>query len=223
MKYILTAGWEDGIADLTHRLVQELSSKKKVLWLVCGGSNVAAITQIIDNIPSTLRKNLTITLADERYGEPGHVKSNWQQLVKAGFNGEKANLLQVLQNGLNFKQTLEHYKQLIEQAFNKNDAVIAHLGIGHDGNIAGILPESPAAKETEALVAGYKSNAYTHLTLTFPGLRQIDAAYAFAFGSIKREALKTLQTKVIDPLHQPAQILKQLPEAYVYSDQVGVN
>jgi len=222
MKYILTAGWEDGIADLTQRLVQELASKKRVLWLVCGGSNVPAVTQVIDNIPSNLRQNLTITLADERYGEPGHAKSNWQQLLRAGFNAEDANLLPVLQQGLNFKQTLERYKQLIEKAYKKSDAIIAHLGIGYDGRIAGILPDSPAAQEDEAWVTGYKSSPYTRLTLTFPGLRQIDAAYAFAFGNIKRDILKTLQAKVIDPLHQPAQILKQLPEAYVYSDQIGV-
>jgi 6-phosphogluconolactonase/glucosamine-6-phosphate isomerase/deaminase len=54
--------------------------------------------------------------------------------------------------------------------------------------------------------------------LTFPALRHITAAYAFAFGNTKQQALSTLKDRSVPPREQPAQILKQLPEAYVYSD-----
>ena len=46
------------------------------------------------------------------------------------------------------------------------------------------------------------------------------AAYVFAFGADKKPALENLLTN-IDLIVQPAQILKSLPEAYVYNDQVG--
>jgi 6-phosphogluconolactonase/glucosamine-6-phosphate isomerase/deaminase len=222
MQYILTAGWEDGVADLTERLVRELAGGKRVLWLTSGGSNVLPTVQVMDNIPLALSKNLTILPADERYDkDPDHAESNLAQHLKAGFNAEQATLLPVLQTGLSLEQTVDRYRQLAEQALNSSDIVIAQLGIGPDGHIAGIMIDSPAAHENTALVVGYPDPPLTRMTLTFPGLRRIDTAYVFAFGKPKQRTLKTLETEALAPSEQPAQILKQLPEAYVYSDQVG--
>ncbi len=221
MKYILTAGWEDGIADLTERLVIELANDKRVLWLTCGGSNIQASVQIMDNISSELSRNLSVMLADERYGRPGHAQSNWTQLMQAGFDAKQATLLPVLQAGLNLAQTSSYYNKLAAKAIGDHEVIIAQLGIGQDGHIAGIKPDSLAANNTEALVVGYQDPPLVRLTLTFAGLRCINAAYAFAFGDAKRKALSLLQSHSLELTKQPAQILKQLPEAYVYNDQVG--
>jgi 6-phosphogluconolactonase/glucosamine-6-phosphate isomerase/deaminase len=221
MKYILTAGWDDGVADLTERLVRELAAGKSVLWLTSGGSNIPASVQIMDNISANLSRNLSVSLADERYGDPGHSESNWAQLIQAGFSGKQAALLPVLQAGASFEQTISSYTKLIDEAFANHDVIIAQLGIGQDGHIAGIVPDSPAAAEKTKLVAGYQDPPLARLTLTFPGLRRITAAYAFAFGKPKQRALVSLQSKASDLSHEPAQILNELPEAYMYSDQVG--
>lgn len=221
MKFILTAGWEDGVADLAERLVRELANGKRVLWLLSGGSNIPASVQIMENIPEEQSRNLSISLIDERYGPPGHSKSNWAQLMAAGFDAKHANLLPILQTGDSFEAAIEHFEQLATEAFDNHEVIIAQLGIGEDGHIAGILPGSPAAKEKKAFVTGYEAPPLSRLTLTFPGLRRIHAAYAFAFGEPKKEALQTLQAKTVKLEKQPAQILKELPEAYLYNDQVG--
>jgi hypothetical protein len=49
----------------------------------------------------------------------------------------------------------------------------------------------------------------------------LTAAYVFAFGDAKREALQQLRDESLSLDDQPAQIIKQLPEAYVYSDQLS--
>lgn len=221
MKYILTAGWDDGVADLTSRLVKELAGNKRVLWLVSGGSNIPSSVQIMENISAEQSKRLSISLADERFGEPGHSESNWTQLMDAGFRAKRATMLPVLRPGNTFEQALYHYIELIEKAYKENDVIIAQLGIGQDCHVAGILPSSPATKEETALVAGYEAPPLTRLTLTFPALRQVTAAYVFAFGKPKHKALVALQEHTATPLEQPAQILNELPEAYMYSDQVG--
>jgi 6-phosphogluconolactonase/glucosamine-6-phosphate isomerase/deaminase len=221
MKYILTAAWDDGVADLTERLVRELAGGKRVLWLASGGSNIPSSVQIMDNISSGHSKNLSVSLIDERYGEPGHSESNWAQLMQAGFKGKQATLLPVLRPGLSFGQTAKAYEELIEKAFAANDVAIAQLGIGPDGHVAGILPGSPAAEEKTALVAGYDAPPLKRLTLTFVALRHITAAYVFAFGEPKREALAALREGTLPLKRQPAQILNELTEAYMYSDQVG--
>lgn len=221
MKYILTAGWDDGVADLTERLVRELAAGKRVLWLVSGGSNIPVSVQIMDNISSELSRNLSVMLADERYGEIGHPESNWAQLLQAGFEAKQATSLPILKAGLDFEQTTVNYNKLAGQAFAGNDATIAQLGIGEDGHIAGILPGSAASLETKDLVAGYESLPLSRMTLTFTGLKKISAAYVFAFGNNKHQALETLQSQDLPLGEQPSQILKKLPEAYLYSDQIG--
>lgn len=223
MHFILTADWEEGITDLTQRLDRELSEGKRVLWLVSGGSNISASVQTMSNLQSELTANLSITLGDERYGEVGHADSNWAQLLQAGFDPAKATIYPVLQEDLSFEATVDRFNKLVNQAFAENDIVIAQLGIGADGHIAGILPESEAALEDTALVKGYDGGNYKRVTLTFPALLKIQASYTFAYGEAKRQALTNLKEGRLDITAQPSQILRELPEAYVYNDQLGDN
>lgn len=224
MKFILTAGWEDGTADLTQCLIKELSAGKKVLWLLSGGSNIPVSVEAMDKISSELSKNLTVSLADERYGKQAdYADSNWTKLMAAGFNAKEATLKPVLAANLSFDETVERYENIISDGLANCDLVLAQLGIGEDGHIAGILPASPAASETKSLVCGYQSQPYLRLTLTFKALKKVDVAYTYAFGSNKHETLNTLHQQKLPLERQPAQILKQIPAAFLYSDQIGEN
>ncbi len=221
MQFILSTGWEDGIADLTQRLVHELSSGKKVLWLVSGGSNIHASIQIMNHITADLSETLTIMPVDERYGPEGHDNSNWASLLKAGFKTRHAKTLPVLEGELSFQATIIRFQHLASKAFTSSDSILGQLGIGDDGHIAGILPNSEATRAREEMVVGYHTPIYDRLTLTFSAIKQITAAYTFAFGEAKANALKILETKIVPLEQQPAQILKHMHESYVYNDQRG--
>jgi 6-phosphogluconolactonase/glucosamine-6-phosphate isomerase/deaminase len=221
MQFIQASNWEPGITALTERLAQELAADKQVLWLTSGGSNIEASVRIMQGISTELSLNLSVSLVDERYGVPNHTESNWAKLVAAGFEGKQARLLPVLEKGIDFVQTAANYNQMLTKAIAAHDSIIAQLGIGDDGHIAGILPNSPATTETIHLVTGYDAPPLQRLTMTFPALRELTAAYVFAFGAAKRSALRSLASQDLSPTEQPAQILKELPEAYVYSDQLG--
>lgn len=220
MQYIRADNGEEGVLGLTEHIARELRSGKRILWLVCGGSNISLIIRAMDSIPAELMHALTITLVDERYGPVGHADSNWQQLIEAGFKTGQAKTLPVLEDGKSLAETAEKYAAMIEQAVHTNDVVIGVFGIGADGHVAGILPDSPAANEEKAWAIGYEAAPFRRLTLTFPALKNVDTAYAFAFGEAKHAALHQLQTETVPLTEQPAQILKQLPKAYVYSDQI---
>jgi len=159
-------------------------------------------------------------LIDERYGKVGHGDSNHQQLLDEGFKPDEAILLSILQSGLSLDETTSRYKALAGQAFEEADTVIALAGIGTDGHIAGILPNSPASYESKKYVVGYQADTYQRLTLTFPALRRINAAYVYAYGKSKSATLEKLKSEDLTLAEQPAQILKALPEAYVYNDQI---
>lgn len=220
MKLIYERNIDNGLSDLIKRLKLELRQNKNVLWLVSGGSNIQSAVKVMSNIPNELQMQLTILPVDERFGKVGHEDSNYQQLLDAGFNCGDAILLNILEPNLSIEQTDERFKSLAGQAFEEADVVIAILGIGVDGHIAGILPESLASKESRKYVSSYDSDSFQRITLTFPALRKIRAAYVYAYGQSKADALTSLISEIINPEIQPAQILKELPEAYVYNDSI---
>jgi 6-phosphogluconolactonase/glucosamine-6-phosphate isomerase/deaminase len=174
----------------------------------------------MSNLKDELTQNLSVFMTDERFGEVGHVHSNSHQLTEAGFQPKDAVFVPMLQPGFSMDETSERYAQALERAVEHADIVIAQSGIGPDGHIAGILPHSVAVKAT-GWVVGYEAPHYTRMTMTFDALRHIDAAYYMAFGDDKLEALQRLRDEEVSLDDQPAQILKELKEAYVYNDQVG--
>jgi 6-phosphogluconolactonase/glucosamine-6-phosphate isomerase/deaminase len=220
LRFILTTSWEDGIADLTARLITELRAGKRVLWLLSGGSNIRATVEVMDSIDDSLTPNLSLLLADERFGPVGHPDSNWQQLLDAGFTTKQSKPYEILAGQANLQAATKDYAQLASEALSRADLVIAQLGIGEDGHILGILPGSIAV-DSDSLVCGYDSGKLHRLTLTAQALPQINSAYVFAFGDGKQSALTKLRRQKVSPDVQPAQLLKQIPEVYIYNDQVG--
>ncbi|MFA6295063.1 MAG: 6-phosphogluconolactonase [Candidatus Paceibacterota bacterium] len=196
-------------------------------------------------VSEKLMNNLTVTLTDERFGPVGHKDSNWEQLMLAGFDFSGIQTLPVLKN-LSLEETVNEFSKNIERAFslpispisktdslpvgeviplensstseiiNGNDIVIGQFGIGPDGHIAGILPNSSAVKSLNTTFS-YTAPPFTRITLTPKALLKISIAYAFVFGESKREAISNLQIKNLSIEEQPAQILKKLKEAYLYS------
>ena len=205
---------------LARRLVAELAAKKRVLWLVSGGSNITIEVAVMQALPAALQPRLAVML-DERYGPFDHKDSNLRQLYEAGFAPGKATVVPVLTpEHLPLEATAARYQAAAETAFDNADVIIAQLGIGPDGHISGILPGSQAVS-AKGLVAGYRTEQFERITFTFDALKKCTAAYDFAFGEAKRGQLETLRDKDVPLNEQPAQILKAIPEAYVYNDQIG--
>lgn len=222
MRFIQTDGWDEGTEAVRTRLESELKQGKRVVWLVTGGSNLKTAVQVMEGLPHDETERLTIFLTDERYGEVGHNDSNAKQLHDAGFQSHEAIFIPTLEPGFTLHETQERYAQAVGRAFEHADVIIAQFGLGTDGHIAGILPHSPAVNASE-LVAAYQSNPFTRVTLAFPAIRQVSAAYMQAFGEDKHDQLRRLHDEALSLDEQPSQILKELPEAYIYNDLMGDN
>ena len=199
-------------------LKKQLEEGKQVLWLVSGGSNIPLSVEVMNMLPAKLTGQLTVIPIDERYGPAGHKDSNMQQLRDAGFAPKKATVFSPLAD-VSLDETVVRYTQALEAALHKVDLVMAQIGMGPDGHIAGILPNSPALK-AETLVTAYQGPDYMRLTMTLPALRHINQAYLFAYGKPKRAALDRLCDGDYPIDDQPAQVLRDLREVYVYNDQL---
>lgn len=208
-----------GAKQLSNQVGQSLDQGKKVLWLVSGGSNIPIAVEVMTALYSHSLENLTIMLSDERYGAIGHPDSNSQQLESAGFKPKGAAFIPVLINKP-LSATTAHYTSVVAKELKQNQVIIGQLGIGADGHIAGILPNSPAADVSDALVIGYTAKDFGRITLTFPALRHLNSAFVFAYGADKQTTLAQLKDEEISIKTQPAQILKAIQQTYIYNDEL---
>ncbi|MGC9605616.1 MAG: 6-phosphogluconolactonase [Minisyncoccia bacterium] len=225
MQFIQAKDPSGGAAAVADRIARTLRQGKKVLWFVCGGSNIPISVEILAVIRREVSKrsisNLTVAQTDERYDHVGHPESNWQMLIDAGFNQANLSVLPIL-TGKSVKDTVTDYSRKVEAAMmtsaGEGDLVIGQFGMGEDGHIAGIMPHSPAISDPGPISA-YEAGPLVRITVSPAMIERIPVAYAFVFGSPKKEAVRRLREENLSIQDQPAQVLKRLKEAYVYSDQ----
>ncbi len=206
-------------------LVSKLKSSLALgpaLWLIPGGSNIPLAVEVMRRLDDNLTQSLTVALTDERFLAKGHPDSNWQQLITAGFNPKRARVIEVLQADETLEACTARYNQALTDALEENTVTIGQFGMGTDGHIAGILPNSPASLETGNTVIGYNATPFSRITITFNGIRQLGTVFLVAFGDSKREQLDKLIRQNLPLNVQPAQVIKQVNEAYIYNDQVEV-
>lgn len=224
MEFIKAKDPRPAIGSITARVQQELAGGKKVLWLLCGGSAISAEVEILQTLQKKSdTEHLAIMLMDERFGEYGHVDSNWQQLIQAGADFGGMYALPVMSEvNKTMEETSSDYTKLTKVVLDNADIVIGIFGIGSDGHTAGMLPGSPATK-SNLLVAGYDSPPFVRITMTKNALENVDVAYALAFGDAKKTALEDLRANKKSFVDLPSTIFWDLPEAYIYNDQIGDN
>jgi 6-phosphogluconolactonase/glucosamine-6-phosphate isomerase/deaminase len=195
-----------------------LNDNKRVLWLVSGGSTIPIAVDVLKRLQvnPTQLQYLAVMQIDERFGPVGHADSNWQQLNEAGFSDENITFFPVLQDK-DLQATRSDYERILEKVLHEAEYKIGLFGIGADGHTAGILPDTEATNKNAPLVVAYGTSDYTRITISAEVISQLDSVIAYASGSTKENALRTLQ-KDIPFAEQPAQILKSIKDSYIYND-----
>jgi 6-phosphogluconolactonase/glucosamine-6-phosphate isomerase/deaminase len=200
---------------IANKIVSELSAGKKVLWLIPGGSSLPAAAEAAKIISETAHDGLMVTLTDERYGEVGHLDSNWAQLMATGFDVPQAELVPVL-IGESRQITTSYWAGQLERLLAQADFVLGFFGIGADGHIAGMLPHTPAL-ESHEFAAAYTAGQFERITITPRVIAELDEAVGFTQGASKWPALSKLSFDAPIVEH-PVQQLKKVPEFTLFTD-----
>ncbi len=211
------------ISPLTSKIKGALNLGP-TLWLIPGGSNIALAATVMNRLSVDLTQNLTIALTDERFGPYNHPDSNWAQLRLAGFDPKQARIIETLREGdpSDMAAVTKRYNAEIDELLDNTMTAIGLFGMGLDGHIAGILPGSPATNEQNyETVIGYPSTSFNRITVTFQAIRRLRTVFLVAMGADKLFQLERLINQDLPLDIQPAQIIKQVDEAYVYNDQIG--
>lgn len=101
---------------------------------------------------------------------------------------------------------------------------ILMLGIGPEGHIASIFPESPAAHERERTVVavhGSPKPPPTRVTLTFPAINAARQVWIMASGVEKARAVRLLLDPAAGPLQVPAAGVKGREQTLILVDDAA--
>lgn len=204
--------------DATKSAIKaELLEIKNGLLLLSGGSSASVAVEALSGVDTS---NIEISQVDERYGAPGHTDSNWKLLVDSGLDISKyQNAYPVLDLPGNDLQSVgESYNSLLKDRISESQFTFGVLGMGGDGHISGMLPNTEQAFSMflgDDYAASYVGPDFERLTTTAAAVQAMDSIILFASGPEKRAQLEKLSEE--HPVHaQPAQILKSCKKVTIY-------
>lgn len=227
----------DGAIEALNAVLEEASFEElKVLLFLSGGSALNILSGLDE---SSFSDNVTLATLDERYSYDPMV-NNMSQIMLTDF------FTKVREQGANFIDSrvgeLESLQDMANRInneiikwFDKNSGgkVVATVGIGPDGHIAGIMPfpENPEVFKSmfddgnnNHMVVGYDAdNRNQHplrVTATFNLIRKIDVAVVHAAGDNKKDAIEKVLAKEGDLATTPARILREIEgKVFLFTDQ----
>ena len=205
--------------NFSRFLNHKLQSKKRILWLISGGSNLDIEAAIWSRIPDDLTAKLTIALIDERYGEYDHDNSNMAQFKNRIDNLKSSNLIEVLQpsNPTLKTTTLQYSKNLTDILLDENTYTIGQIGMGTDGHIAGILPSSPVFDSND-FIDYYSAKDFQRITLTPIGLSLINHIVLVATDPSKNQLVnQIMNSSSTDVIKFPGLLLRQFEQVSIYN------
>lgn len=203
------------VSYLAETLNKHLNKGEKVLWLVPGGSLIAVAVEVAGLISTNPNlANLSVTLTDERYGEPGHSNENWQQLMDAGFSLPKSSIYRVL-SGEGGPEIAASYSKMLESGLAEADYSIGLFGVGTDSHIAGIKPGSESV-EASAPAIYYQGEDFERVTISFDTMRKLNEVVVAAKDEAKLPVVDRIVNEEVSLRESPAHILRQLDNVSLF-------
>ncbi len=236
MSQVTTHIIKTGLEKAAARAVSDCLLKNKgraTLFLISGGSSL----KLLDFInPESLGNNLTFCVLDDRYSTDPKV-NNFLQIMASRFYTE------AVKRGAQFistvpleNETLEQLGHRFDKALRTWDAehdtdreIVATLGIGPDGHIAGMMPfpedEHLFAElfEHESLWAigydaGNKNEYHLRVTVTISFLTEmVNDAFIYVSGQAKKDILQTIMKGGKLSVH-PAFVIHLMKKVELFSD-----
>jgi 6-phosphogluconolactonase/glucosamine-6-phosphate isomerase/deaminase len=221
MEYTYSSNPVQSAADhIATAILDKLAANKRVFWFLSGGSGINVVLEVAHQLAGHDLHNLFVTLTDERYGPIGHSNENWQQLLDQGFSLPGATLYRPL-IGEDQITTMNHFGAWIAQHMAEAHYSIGLFGIGSDGHTAGIKPHSSAVT-ANAWTDYFQGDDFERITITPLPISHLNEIVVQASGTDKLPVLQSLFTQSLSVIEQPAQALKSVPRATLYTDNQEV-
>ena len=177
---------------LSNLIINEINKSKKNSFTIglSGGSTPNITYSLLKNDIQDLSKIIFWTV-DERWVPREDEYSN-QKMLNSFFADSTAKILEVEYSGLSAERDANKYATKLENNITNFDTVI--LGVGEDGHIASLFPDTVAVNDTENFYVSNEVNILSkwRVTATFKLLKEVDNVYLLVTGNNKKEILKSI-------------------------------
>lgn len=177
---------------LSNLIINEINKSKKNSFTIglSGGSTPKITYSLLKNDIQDLSKIIFWTV-DERWVPRDDEYSN-QKMLNSIFADSTAKILEVEYSGLSAERDANKYSSKLENNITNFDTVI--LGVGEDGHIASLFPDTVAVNDTENFYVSNEVNILSkwRVTATFKLLKEVDNVYLLVTGNNKKEILKSI-------------------------------
>ena len=177
---------------LSNLIINEINKSKKNSFTIglSGGSTPKITYSLLKNDIQDLSKIIFWTV-DERWVPRDDEYSN-QKMLNSIFADSTAKILEVEYSGLSAERDANKYASKLENNITNFDTVI--LGVGEDGHIASLFPDTVAVNDTENFYVSNEVNILSkwRVTATFKLLKEVDNVYLLVTGNNKKEILKSI-------------------------------
>jgi 6-phosphogluconolactonase/glucosamine-6-phosphate isomerase/deaminase len=204
---------DQAIQKIADKL-SELTYEKTLLLLSGGSSAEVGVKALLQAQP----KYTTVAMVDERYVAYGSENSNATLLKEYGLQ-DFSEIIQ--KDSLDRHETARQYETTLSDLVQNSGKVIAVMGIGTDFHIAGILPNSEAAKTEHDGIIDYDTEQFERITITPAFFNHIDCLYIYAEGEAKAEAIARIDEDN-DPVVFPLQNSKHAKEWHILFNKENV-
>jgi len=197
-------------ARLIQQKLEQLLQKGSAIVMLTGGRSAAQLYtewQKLHNFKKLT--NTTFYFGDERCVPPDHTESNYGMVMRTLFKDGLPNNCKIHRmhaEKQNLAESAKAYETLLPNSID-----ILLLGIGEDGHIASLFPNSLQLQEQKRRclpITGPKS-PYERLTVTPPVIKSARTTYILAQGKEKAKVIERVQQKSTDKNELPVQMVKK--------------
>lgn len=219
---IIKTADEDQLAHKAFEIFKEdakrsIESKGTFRVAVSGGHTPEKFFHLLSNDKDDMWQHVHIFWVDERYVPPTDENSNYH-LAEITFLNQvpmpKENIHRIPTEAKDYHLAAAQYEATIMKVFSlkpgqvpKFDLMI--LGMGSDGHVGSLLPNTTSLFETEHLtsVVYVMDDKLNRITLTSPVMRAADHLMVLLTGSAKAEIAKAVFSSEPDELKYPIHTL----------------
>ena len=185
---------------------------------ISGGNTPELFFKLLGQNPDVIKwEKVQLFWVDERCVPPDNDASNYALALNTFLDKisiPSENIHRMIGESCDYSTAITEYENLIRDVFNlqpdqfpKFDFIV--LGMGSDGHIGSLFPNSYALIDTNDLVTAVylMDGSYNRMTLTHPVLRAAEHLVILVSGEKKAHILKEVMQTTPDEIRYPAHIL----------------
>lgn len=187
-----------------HASQRSILQKGSFSVALSGGSTPKAIYEKLAQSAHIEWDKIYLFWSDERAVPPDHPDSNYKMAVDTGIT-KKIPPSQIfrMKAETNIEKNAKDYEEKIRHHLNQYAMDLVLLGVGEDGHIASLFPNTEALSVSDRLVvANYISQKKTwRMTFSYPLIEKSSHVVIYAIGASKQDvAAKALNAPILSSL-----------------------